>query len=81
MTHNVEGHERSLDSTQKLIKSFQPDIFLRQEDWLFRFEHFKLSQVDSDYTGTGMSVDFDNPTFISQNEKQSGAWMYCIEIQ
>ena len=69
MTHNVEGHDRGLDSTQKLINLFQPDFFLRQEDWLFAFEHFKLSQINNEYTGTGMSVDFDNPTFISRNQK------------
>ena len=65
----MEGHDRSLDSTQKLINIFQPDFFLRQENWLFAFEHFKFSQVHNEYTGSGISVDSDNPRFISRNEK------------
>ena len=69
MTQNVEGHQRSLDSCQKIINYFKPDFFLRQENWLFGFEHFKLSQVNSNYGGVGMSVDFDNPIYISGKEK------------
>ena len=69
MTHNIEGHERSTDSCQKIISKFKPDFFLRQEDWLFGFQHFKLSQVNSNYNGTGVSVDCDNPVFSSGSEK------------
>ena len=65
----MEGHARSLDSTQTLINLFQPDFFLRQENWLFEFEHFKLSQIHDEYTGSGISVDSENPRFISRNEK------------
>ena len=69
MTHNIEGHDRSVDSCQKLISKFNPDFFLRQEDWLFGYQHFKLSQVNSNYGGVGMSVDCDSPVFISGTEK------------
>ena len=44
MTHNIEGHERSNNSCQQLIAKLKPDFFLRQEDWLFGYQHFKLSQ-------------------------------------
>ena len=37
VTHNIEGHDRSNNSCQTLIAKFQPDFFLRQEDWLFGF--------------------------------------------
>ena len=69
MTHNIEGHERSNNSCQQLIAKFKPDFFLRQEDWLFGYQHFKLSQVNSNYVGLGMSVDYHNPVFISGKEK------------
>ena len=69
VTHNIEGHERSNNSCQKLISTFKPDFFFRQEDWLFEFQHFKLSQVHSNYVGIGMSVDYDNPVFTSGSEK------------
>ena len=36
---------------------------------MFGFQHFKLSQVNSNYIGMGMSVDYDNPIFISGKEK------------
>ena len=69
MTHNIEGHERSNNSCQQLISKYQPDFFLRQEDWLFGYQHYKLSQVNSEYVGLGISLDKDEPTFISQKEK------------
>ena len=69
MTHNIEGHDRSLDSSQKIISKFKPDFFLRQEDWLFGFQHFKLSQVHSNYSGVGMAVDCESPVLISGLEK------------
>ena len=69
MTHNIEGHNRSEDTCQKLISKFKPDFFLRQEDWLFGFQHYKLSQLNSNYVGVGMSVDCDNPILLSRNEK------------
>ena len=65
----MEGHSRGLDCTQKLISKFKPDFFLRQEDWLFGFEHFKLSQIHNNYTGIGISVDFENPVKSSGLEK------------
>ena len=43
-------HTRSLDSRyQQIASKFNPDFFLRQEDWLFEFQHFKLSQVINQY--------------------------------
>ena len=45
------------------------DFFLSQEDWLFGYQHFKLSHVNSNYVGVGMSVDFDNPVLVSGTEK------------
>ena len=69
MTHNIEGHSRSLDICQQILAKFKPDFFLRQEDWLFEFEHFKLSQVNSNYVGVGISVDFENPILTSGKEK------------
>ena len=69
MTHNVEGHERSLDNCQQIIYKFKPDFFLRQEDWLFGYEHFKLSQINSNYGGIGVSANFDNPVHISGKAK------------
>ena len=53
LTHNVEGHVRSLSNTQNLLEKFNPDYFLRQEDWLYRFQDFKLSQIDNRYIGRG----------------------------
>ena len=61
MTHNIEGHDRSLSNTQSLLEKFQPDYFLRQEDWLYGYQHFKLSEINNKYIGLGKSVDFDNP--------------------
>jgi hypothetical protein len=55
-----------------MISKFKPDFFLRQEDWLFEFEHFKLSQVNNQYVGVGLSVDFDNP--ILNSGKQKAKW-------
>ena len=69
MTHNIEGHERSNSSCQKLISTYNPDFFFRQEDWLFEYQHFKLSQVDSRYVGLGMAVDYANPVLISGTDK------------
>ena len=69
MTHNIEGHDRSNNSCQKMISKFKPDFFLRQENWLFGYQHFKLSEVDNKYGGMGISVDCENPVFISGTEK------------
>ena len=69
MTQNIDGHTRSLDSSQKLIEKYNPDIFLRQEDWLFSYQHFMLNQVNKAYIGMGKSVDCDNKNLVPGNAK------------
>ena len=69
LTQNVEGHERSLDSCQTLINKLKPDFFFRQEDWLFGFEHYKLSNINFSYMGLGKSVDCNEPILNSRTKK------------
>ena len=69
MTQNIDGHSRSLDSCQQLIKRYKPDVFLRQEDWLFTFQQFMLNQVDKEYFGIGKSVDCNEKSLVKGNTK------------
>ena len=64
LTQNIDGHTRSLDSNQKLLRKFKPDLFLRQEDWLFSFQHFLLNQVDQNYMGMGKAIDCDDRRYF-----------------
>ena len=69
MTHNTDGHDRSLSLSQYLLKKYSPDLFLRQENWLFTFQHYKLDSINHEYTGAGIACDFNLPVSVSGLEK------------
>ena len=69
MTHNIDGHDRSLSNSENLLEKFKPDYFLRQEDWLYGYQHYKLSQINSNYIGVGKSVDCENPALRDGTSK------------
>ena len=52
-----------------MLKKYCPDIFLRQQDWLFTFQQFMLNQVDNDHFGLGKSVDCNNKSLVEGNTK------------
>ena len=81
MTHNIEGHDRSTDSCQKIISKFKPDFFLRQEDWLFGFQHFKLDQINSNYIGLGKSVDCNEPAYLAGKMKAKWGLILYFKIK
>ena len=44
-------------------------MFLRQEDWLFKFQQCMLNQVDKEYFGIGKSVDCNEKSLVEGNTK------------
>ena len=52
-----------------MLKKYIPDIFLRQENWLFTFQEYMLNQVDDAYFGIGKSVDCNNKSLVEGNAK------------
>ena len=55
--------------TQNSIEKYKPDIYLRQEDWLYTFQHYKLQKIHPKYTGSGISFDNSSPAIVSGLEK------------
>ena len=52
-----------------MLKKYNPELFLRQEDWLFTFQHFMLNQIDNEYFGIGKSVDCNSKNLVDGNAK------------
>ena len=58
-----------MEYCQNSIDKFKPDIFLRQENWLYGFQHYKLGKVHPRYDGSGISFDSNNPAIVSGLER------------